>query len=242
MLHLLGGEVGPGTSVYEGRRPALDSRWLNDLLVQAFFEQSSPYITLSCPSRLPFLSMLLAFLSRHSAKAYHALKTPLLSNVINFCLTSPSPAAVTLGVKSLVIFLVSLPVIIGEHLVGIMAVYGRVVSWERVGELGDVGSEGESRPDVSEINANAFQPLADDTPANEEASDGAPPDPLVLFSVLYGIYPCNFASFLKDATGYLRGKEWKGARGDGVIGLDSAMIRERSKVRRVESLYFAVSS
>ena len=63
-----------------------------------------------------------------------------------------------------------------------------------------------------------------------EAFDAPPPDPMALFTVLYGIYPCNFAAFLKDAEGYLKGKEWKGARGDGVLDLDSAMIRDRSKV------------
>lgn len=49
-------------------------------------------------------------------------------------------------------FLVALPVIIGEHLYGIMAVYGRAVSWQTPGELdegGDRGFEGESRPGQS---------------------------------------------------------------------------------------------
>lgn len=52
-----------------------------------------------------------------------------------------------------------------------------------------------------------------------------------LFTVLYGIYPCNFTAFLTDPVAYLRSKDWKGARGDGNINLDSAVIKERSKVR-----------
>lgn len=111
---------------------------------QAYFERSAPYITPTAPSRVAFLSLLLHFLCRHSGKAYHVLQTPLLSNLINFCLTSPSPAAVTLGIKSLTMFLVALPVIIGDHLFGIMAVFGRAVSWEMPGELEDAGFEGES--------------------------------------------------------------------------------------------------
>lgn len=72
--------------------------------------------------------------------------------------------------------------------------------------------------------------LFTDLPTNEEAYDAPPPDPKALFTILYGIYPCNFAAFLKDAGGYLKGKEWKGARGDGVLGIDSAIVRDRSKV------------
>lgn len=49
----------------------------------------------------------------------------------------------TLGIKSLTMFLVALPVLIGDHLFGIMAVYGRAVSWVTPGELDDAGEYGE---------------------------------------------------------------------------------------------------
>lgn len=44
---------------------------------------------------------------------------------------------------------------------------------------------------------------------------------------MYGIYPSNFAAFLKDAGSYLRSKDWKGPPG---VIIDSAGIRQRSKV------------
>lgn len=59
----------------------------------------------------------------------------------------------------------------------------------------------------------------------------APPDPVTLFTVLYGIYPRNFAAFIRDATAYLREKGWKGATGDGTIDLVSGVVREKSEVR-----------
>lgn len=55
---------------------------------------------------------------------------------------------------------------------------------------------------------------------------GPPPDPLVLFTVLYGIYPCNFMAFLKDATGYLAAQGWQNLN----VVLDSGVVQERSKV------------
>lgn len=66
----------------------------------------------------------------------------------------------------------------------------------------------------------------------EDELDNTPPDPTILFTVLYGIYPCNFTAFLKDAVGYLREKRWQNPVGDGGIGLNSAMVRERSHVSR----------
>ena len=106
-------------------------------LSQAFFRQLSLRLTASLPAQLATLSLLLAFLSRPSTPAYHALKSDLVSNLIQACLTSPSPANVALGIKSLVIFLVSLPVLVGEaHLLGIKAVYGRALCWGQADEDG----------------------------------------------------------------------------------------------------------
>ncbi|KAM0787086.1 hypothetical protein ACM66B_006344 [Microbotryomycetes sp. NB124-2] len=171
---------------------------------EAYFDRCAPYINTSNPARMPFLSLLLNVLARHSGKAYHVLPTPLLSNLVNFCLTTPSPACIALGMKCLQIFLVSLPVIIGEHLFGIMAVYARAVSWDM--------------PGVEE----SIEP---EEPVSAEALDGPQPDPLDLFTVLYGIYPCNFVAFLKDANAFLRGKEWKGPAG---FSLTTGVVRERS--------------
>lgn len=88
------------------------------------------FLNPSVPALLPSVSLLLAFLARNSAKSYHALATPLVGNLVTVALTVSCHAIVTLSIKTLVIFVVALPVIIGEQLFGIMAVYGRAVSWE----------------------------------------------------------------------------------------------------------------
>ncbi|GAA6005435.1 hypothetical protein JCM11491_003641 [Sporobolomyces phaffii] len=181
---------------------------------KAFFLRTAPFIAPNAPSRLPTLSLVLSYLTKHSAKSYHALETPLIANLITLSLFSPCPAIVNLTIKCLAIFLVTLPVIIGESLFGVMAVYGRVVSWET---LQDTDSR-EPSPDRA---GAAEQPM-------EEDLDNAPPDPTILFTVLYGIYPCNFTAFLKDAVGYLREKKWQSPAGEGGIGLNSAMVKERS--------------
>ncbi|KAK4698655.1 hypothetical protein P7C70_g7620, partial [Phenoliferia sp. Uapishka_3] len=173
----------------------------------------------SPPPRLPILSLLLLYLTRYPSKSVYALRTPLLNSLNQLCLSSPSPAMVTISIKCLAVFLVTLPVIIGvEVLMGVFAVYGKVVTWERVGESG----EGGTRLDASE-----------DQGFEEASFDGPPPDPMVLFTVLYGTYPCNFTAFLRDPLGYLRSKNYQFPNSDNISdsgfgSLDSNAIKYRS--------------
>lgn len=116
-----------------------------------------------------------------------------------------------------------------------MAVYGRLVSWEMAP---DVGDEGEKLPTASEgAERNRLFPFSELICCSADAQnflddyEEAPPDPVTLFTVLYGIYPRNFAAFIRDAPGYLREKGWKGATGDGTIDLVSGIVREKSGVR-----------
>ncbi|BGP52330.1 hypothetical protein JCM10450v2_008301 [Rhodotorula kratochvilovae] len=191
---------------------------------KAFFNRISTFLNRSLPALLPSVSLLLAYLTRHSAKAYHALTTPLLSNLITVALTSACPAVLSLALKCLVIFVVTLPVIIGDKLFGIMAVYARAVSWETAFELGDEGD----RPG---------SPTANDVHAFLDDDDDSV-DPTGLFTTLYGIYPCNFTAFLRDASVYLREKKWPGALGDGVIDISSVVVRTRSEpIIRMHTLH-----
>ncbi|GAA5908506.1 hypothetical protein JCM5296_004779 [Sporobolomyces johnsonii] len=195
---------------------------------KAFFLRTAPFITPTAPSRLPSLSLLLAYLSRHSAKAYHALGTPLISNLITISLLSPCPAIVTLAIKSLAIFLVTLPIIIGDSLFGIMAAYARVVSWETALDRHDSPDRSSERP-------------SDEPRGDGEDDLDIPPDPTILFTILYGIYPCNFTAFIKDAAGYLREKGWQGPLNDGNLGINSAAVRERSQpIIRLHTLHPAL--
>lgn len=51
----------------------------------------------------------------------------------------------------------------------------------------------------------------------------------MLFTTLYGIYPCNFTAFLREPVPYLQEKGWKGAHGDGRIDLASGIVRSKSE-------------
>ncbi|GAA5897630.1 hypothetical protein JCM8208_000217 [Rhodotorula glutinis] len=190
---------------------------------KAFFARLSTLLSPSLPALLPTSSLLLSFLARHSAKAYHALSTPLVAHLITAALTVSSVATVSLALKCLDIFVATLPVIIGEHLFGIMAVYARAVSWETAQDLEDDGDDHNPTEDLSPF---------------LNVDDDKVPNPTGLFTVLYGIYPVNFTAFLRDANAYLRDKAWPGALGDGVIDVSSVMVRTRSEpILRTHTLH-----
>ncbi|GAA5916468.1 hypothetical protein JCM6882_006467 [Rhodosporidiobolus microsporus] len=196
---------------------------------KAFFTRLAPFINPSVPALLPSLSLTLSYLSRHSTKSYHALSTPLLTNLTTVSLTSACAAIVTLAIKCLAIFVVTLPVIIGEErVVGVFAAYGRVVAWE-VHTTGGLGEDAGERP--GSLPSEGLHTFLQDY-------DDVPPDPTVLFTVLYGIYPCNFTAFVRDAVGYLREKGWKGPLGDGDLGFTAGAVRARSEpVFRLHTLH-----
>ncbi|KWU43136.1 hypothetical protein RHOSPDRAFT_5757, partial [Rhodotorula sp. JG-1b] len=184
---------------------------------KAFFIRVAGSLSADSPpaALIPFVSLTLSYLSRHSTKAYYALSTPLLGNLITTALRTPSAAVVSLALRSLAIFVVTLPVVIGEYLFGIMAVYGRAVSWEMAHDhvAGESGDPVEGRGGEAE----------------EEEREEPPPDPMMLFTTLYGIYPCNFTAFLRDPVPYLQEKGWKGTTGDGRIDLASGIVRSKSE-------------
>ncbi|GAA5872417.1 hypothetical protein JCM3774_004515 [Rhodotorula dairenensis] len=179
---------------------------------KAFFIRVADSLTTDSPALIPFASLTLSYLSRHSTKAYYALSSPLLGNLITASLTTSSAAVVSLALRSLAIFVVTLPVVIGDHLFGIMAVYGRAVSWEITYDHAAEHDPTEGRGDDA-----------------EEDEQDTPPDPTMLFTTLYGIYPCNFTAFLREPVPYLQEKGWKGATGDGRIDLASGIVRSKSE-------------
>lgn len=105
---------------------------------------SSKLITIDHPSHFSALSLLLAFLTKQSARAYHALSTPLVPALIELALVTPAPETLTLATHCLVVVMVTLPVVIGPaNVYGCMAVYGRAISWNASPHIGEAVVQGE---------------------------------------------------------------------------------------------------
>ncbi|KAM0749073.1 hypothetical protein T439DRAFT_327571 [Meredithblackwellia eburnea MCA 4105] len=183
---------------------------------------TSPFPPLSPNAYLPPLHLLLAFLTLHPSKCYHILPTSLLPTLTSLALRTSSPNLVDMALRSLVVLVVTLPVILGEaNLMDVFRVWGRAVSWDTsfFANAADLDS-----PDPSSLQAQGNDDEAVDL---DSAYDEGSPDPLPLFTVLYGTYPCNFVEFLRDARAFLSGKPTNVLAGVDYIA-DSAIVRDRS--------------
>ena len=111
---------------------------------QAFLIHSSKLLSIDQSSHFSALSLLLAFLTKQSARAYHALSTPLVPALIELALVTPAPETLTLATRCLVVLIVTLPVVIGSsNVLGCMAVYGRAISWNASPHIAEGVVEGE---------------------------------------------------------------------------------------------------
>ncbi len=112
---------------------------------QAFLIHSAKLLSIEQPSHFSALSLLLAFLTKQSARAYHALSTPLVPALIELALVTPAPETLTLATRCLVVLIVTLPVVIGSaNVFGCMAVYGRAITWNASPHLAEGTVERES--------------------------------------------------------------------------------------------------
>lgn len=112
---------------------------------QAFLIHSSKLLSIDQPSHFSALSLVLAFLTKQSARAYHALSTPLVPALIDLALITPAPETLTLATRSLVVLVVTLPVVIGaSNVFGCMAVYGRAISWNASLHIAEASIPGKS--------------------------------------------------------------------------------------------------
>lgn len=112
-----------------------------------------------------------------------------------------------------------------------MAVYGRAISWNATPHIGEVAVEGQYIQECTQSEERA-DPRARHAavPTAELPSTEISADALELFTVLYGIYPCNFISFINNADSFLRGKPYDGRlRGDDNDPDLAATIKDRSQ-------------
>lgn len=176
---------------------------------------------------LPSVALALRFLSTNSSKAYHALKTSFVPALMSTCLCARERAVAHIATKCLVIFLVSLPVIIGEHaILGAVITYARLVSWESASSAAATALQ--SPPPV---------PL-DGEVAEDEEEDiaGDEDDALALFTVLYGVYPCTLALFLRDPRDFITRRPWRPpsflSLDDGALEVDIDVLAVRERAAR----------
>ncbi|KAF2744196.1 hypothetical protein M011DRAFT_470611 [Sporormia fimetaria CBS 119925] len=188
--------------------------------------------------RLQMLSLLSAFLRIQPPHLYTVMDTPFFEHLEKCLLIDTSTTAIQLAILNLVMLLphVTGSLTADHHLAKLFLIYSRALCWDKYATLGDTNSvRTPNEQDDQGVQSDTDEdPLWEQLHGHEGHSDGAP-DVLHYFTFLYGLFPLNFASFLRKPRKYLKGQNFPGAED---FELDPTLIHTRTEpLRRVHLLH-----
>ncbi|KAH8651574.1 Hamartin protein-domain-containing protein [Tricladium varicosporioides] len=191
-------------------------------------------------SRIPALSLLGEFFRNRPPHVHQMLNTPLFENLLKCLQIDTSTRVISMALTSLVMFLPNIPVSTSNHLPALFNIYSRMLFWDRERKKHEdahaITADYDEKSEKSEKQSNAD---------NEkrwskmsfllESEDNVVPELLNYFTILYGLYPLNFMSYIRKPQRYLRHANFPGADD---LDIEPTEIRQRSdRYREVHLLH-----
>jgi len=179
--------------------------------------------------RLQMLGLLCSFVGLQGPHLYQILETPLLQSLIRCLENDTSTVIISLALTSLIMFMPHIPDAIGQRLPRLFLVYARILCWDRIEATTFDGSDSKHDADDENSTKNVWQKVD----SSYETASSTPPDVSHLFTFLYGLYPINFMSFLREPYKYL---EKSKSQDMDDLDLDEDLIRHRTEPFRQRHL------
>ncbi|KAH6662773.1 Hamartin protein-domain-containing protein [Halenospora varia] len=202
------------------------------LLIDKFFVEKK--------SRIPALSLLGEFFRNRPPHVHQMLDTPLFENLLKCLQIDTSTRVISMALTSLVMFLPNIPVSTSKHLPALFNIYSRMLFWDRERKKHEDARA--IAPDDDEKDENPEKQLTADNEKRWskmsfllESEDNVVPELLNYFTILYGLYPLNFMSYIRKPQRYLRHANFPGADD---LDIEPTEIRQRSdRYREVHLLH-----
>ncbi|KAI9723931.1 MAG: hypothetical protein M1812_000649 [Candelaria pacifica] len=185
------------------------------------------------------LSLVCIFIHIQPPHLHLVLQTRLIESLLDCLMIDTSTSVISLALTTLVMFLPHIPNSLVAFLPRLFIIYSRILCWDRLhpatlqehetlhGQNGT--NDGEEASHLAWYSDPAWAELAPD------AADCELPVPDHLFTFLYGLYPLNLMSYVREPIKYLENAMFPGAD---EIGLDQGVIRSRTEqYRRVHLLH-----
>lgn len=196
-------------------------------------------------SRIPILLLLTIFFRISSLYAYHVVSTPFLRLLVLSLQLDTSKTSTSLAVLALVTLIPHFPNWLASGGAGglpaLLSIFARIVDWRRLGPgweerssalIGPDGKEDEDWAQVERISRRLQLRKGLEWKRLETSYDTAQsqrPNAEMLFTVLYGIFPCNVIRFLRAPIDYLRKTEYQSPfQVDWEDIIDEAAVQQRS--------------
>lgn len=188
-------------------------------------------------TRIMTLSLLTEFIRHQPPHLYQLLETPLFENLLRCLQIDTSTRAISLAMTALIMFLPHIPSSLVKHLPALFNIYSRLLFWDRERRastesmlMDDVNREKE---DPEKQEGSPTIPAVDTTWEKQsfllESDDENVPELLPYFTILYGLYPLNFMSYIRKPQRYLRHANFSDADD---LDIQPTEIRQRSETFR----------
>lgn len=183
-------------------------------------------------TRLKGLLLLSSFLKHQTPHLWKATQTPIVDHLLKCLMNDKSTTILQVALTSLIMLLPQIPGALKPLLPRLFLVYSRFLCWERYDPFSTeaqrslVTDERVSDDDYDDVGIDASWEVAHPPPGAIEATA---PELTTYFTLLYGLYPLSFMSYIRKPRKYLKSVDFPGADD---FALDRAVIRSRSDVFR----------
>lgn len=157
---------------------------------------------LKIDSRIGALTILCDFVRQQPPHLYQVLQTGLFENILRCLQTDTSTRVVSLAMTAVIMFLPHIPNDLPPYLPALFNIYSRMLFWDRErrsesmpADQSDAGSNKSSAESEGRTSWTKFAYML-------ESDDDTVPELLHYFTFLYGLYPINFMSYIRDPQHY----------------------------------------
>jgi len=185
--------------------------------------------------RLQVLGLLCGFVRLQGPHLYQVLQTPLFEHLLQCLQIDTSTTVISLALTILIMFMPHICNSLAKYLPQLFFVYTRVLCWDKYGvvrldEYRFLGGKETHRADSpasgKEDSAGHIWQKLD---SSFETATSTTPDVSDFFTFLYGLYPINLVTFIREPYKYLERSDFRDVED---LDLDEETIRIRTEQYR----------
>lgn len=186
--------------------------------------------------RLQALGLLCSFVRLQGPHLYQILQTPLLDHLLQCLENDTSTTVISLALTVLIMFMPHLCNSLAKYLPRLFVVYTRVLCWDKFGvvHLEEMRFSGypysrTSTPVSITKPENATNSVWQKLDSSFETASSTTPDVSDYFTFLYGLYPINLMTFIREPYKFLERADYKDID---QLDIEEETIRQRTEIYR----------
>ena len=185
-------------------------------------------------TRYETLRLLATFLEQQVPHLHIVQDTPIIDNLLRCLLIDKSTPVIASALAVLMMFMPHIPNVIALHLPQLFLVYSRVLCWDTTDISAGIDKLPTTEEKSGEVSSSRNPELLIDKTWQRVYTDEVHkvtemPNEGVYFTLLYGLFPLNFTSFINKPRTYLKNASYPGQED---MDFGKPIMRSRSEMLR----------